>query len=76
LVSHWYVDDVATANTMIHMFGQLREAERLGTASALRLAQRRVVNQAARSGDRLRTHPFFWAPFTRLGDGARAFSAA
>jgi CHAT domain-containing protein len=74
LVSHWYVDDVSTANMMTHMFGQLREAQQLGAASALRLAQLRIIDGAARSGDRLRTHPFFWAPFTLVGDGARAFS--
>lgn len=64
LVSHWTVESEATVKLMELIFGQ-----RTGIgvhpelAPALRDAQLRMLGDASRS------HPFFWAPFTLVGDG-------
>ena len=65
IVSHWSVDSAATRQLMTAMFqsGAATEAE------GLQAAQRRMQGQAALS------HPYFWAPFTVVGDGARAIPA-
>jgi CHAT domain-containing protein/tetratricopeptide (TPR) repeat protein len=61
IVSHWSVDSEATVRLMTDMFksGAASEAEGLQRA------------QAAMQADAHLSHPYYWAPFTVVGDGAR-----
>ena len=61
IVSHWSVDSVATVRLMTGMFssGAPTKAEAL-TASQRALQQNEQFS-----------HPYFWAPFTIVGDGSK-----
>ena len=76
LVSHWQIDDATTATMMTEMFAKLHRSNETNLAAALRSAQMTIFDNAVRSGTRFRTHPFFWAPFTIIGDGAKGFESA
>jgi CHAT domain-containing protein len=70
LVTHWAVEDTATARLMTSAFRIM--TERLsGTAEALRAAQLAMID-----GPGPYSHPIFWAAFSLVGDGERALSAA
>lgn len=62
VVSHWSVDSAATVRLMTGLFSTQSGSE----AEALQRAQ--VVLQQSPDW----SHPYFWAPFTIVGDGARA----
>jgi CHAT domain-containing protein len=62
VVSHWSVDSAATVRLMTGLFSAQAHSE----AEALQQAQ--VVLQRSAEW----SHPYFWAPFTIVGDGARA----
>ncbi|RAK68551.1 CHAT domain-containing protein [Phenylobacterium kunshanense] len=66
IVSHWSVDSVATVRLMTGMFsaGAPSKAESLGEA------QRALIRSEQFS------HPYFWAPFTIVGDGSKPLPAA
>ena len=61
IVSHWAVDSAATERLMTSLFGSPAISE----AQALQKAQAQMQADARTS------HPYFWAPFTIVGDGAR-----
>lgn len=64
LVSHWTVESEATVKLMELTFGHRTGIGKTPElAPALRDAQLRML------GDSRRSHPFFWAPFTLVGDG-------
>ncbi|MBL8773505.1 MAG: CHAT domain-containing protein [Phenylobacterium sp.] len=62
IVSHWSVDSVATVRLMTGMFS----AGAPSSAEALTQSQR-----ALQQNDQF-SHPYFWAPFTIVGDGSKA----
>jgi CHAT domain-containing protein len=62
VVSHWSVDSAATVRLMTGLFSTQSGSE----AEALQQAQ--VALQQSPDW----SHPYFWAPFTIVGDGARA----
>jgi len=62
IVSHWSVDSVATVRLMTGMFSTTATSQ----AGALTKAQ--VALQQSQQW----SHPYFWAPFTIVGDGSRA----
>lgn len=62
VVSHWSVDSAATVRLMTSLFSTPASSE----AEALQGAQRTLQQSPEWS------HPYFWAPFTIVGDGARA----
>ncbi len=62
IVSHWSVDSAATVRLMTGLFSS-------GTATEGEALQHAQV--ALQQNDRY-SHPYFWAPFTIVGDGARA----
>jgi CHAT domain-containing protein len=66
LVSHWQVPSVPTVGLMTGLFERLGAATAGASAEALRQAQ---LALAARPET---AHPFFWAAFTLVGDGAAA----
>ncbi|MBS0335166.1 MAG: CHAT domain-containing protein [Proteobacteria bacterium] len=66
VVSHWSVDSAATVRLMTGLFSSRAGSE----AEALQQAQTVLQKSAEWS------HPFFWAPFTIVGDGARPMPTA
>lgn len=66
IVSHWSVDSAATVRLMTGLFSAPASSE----AEAMQHAQRTLQQSAQWS------HPFFWAPFTIVGDGARPMPTA
>lgn len=62
VVSHWSVDSAATVRLMTGLFSSQGGSE----AEALQKAQAALQQSPDWS------HPYFWAPFTIVGDGARA----
>jgi len=66
IVSHWSVDSAATVRLMTGLFAGQAATE----GEALQRAQ--VVLQQSSDW----SHPYFWAPFTIVGDGARAMPTA
>lgn len=61
VVSHWSVDSEASVKLMTGLF-----ASRAPT-----LAEALQQSQAALQADPNNAHPYFWAPFTLVGDGGR-----
>jgi CHAT domain-containing protein len=69
LASHWYLPDEETAGLMIDTFKNLyNQSDPKGLTIALNLAQRELMN------DQLTSHPFYWAGFSLVGNGARSVS--
>lgn len=62
VVSHWSVDSAATVRLMTGLFSAAAPSE----AEALQRAQVSLQQSSDWS------HPYFWAPFTIVGDGTRA----
>jgi CHAT domain-containing protein len=69
LASHWSLSDKPTADLMIEMFKNLyNQSDPKGLAITLNLAQRELMKNQSTS------HPFYWAGFSLVGDGARSVS--
>jgi CHAT domain-containing protein len=66
IVSHWSVDSAATVRLMTGLFAGQAATE----GEALQRAQLTLQQSSDWS------HPYFWAPFTIVGDGARAMPTA
>lgn len=64
LASHWAVASRPTVQLTTGMFGVWAREPAAGKAEALRRSQLALAGEAATS------HPFFWAPFVLVGDGA------
>jgi CHAT domain-containing protein len=61
VVSNWEVDSGTTERLMIALF----QNKGLSQAGALAQAERLLMNEPRYS------HPYYWAPFTVVGDGSR-----
>jgi len=66
LVSHWSVADSSALAIMVETMRQTTGAASDDKAQALRKAMLKVMNQPGYG------HPFFWAPFSLVGDNRRA----
>jgi CHAT domain-containing protein len=64
LASHWEVPSLATVKLMTDLFRSAGPQLKRGLAQSLRQAQLALVGQASTA------HPFYWAAFTVMGDGA------
>jgi CHAT domain-containing protein len=64
VASHWQVPSTATVKLMTGMFDRVGANRTAGLAEALRQSQLALIAQPATS------HPFNWAAFTLIGDGA------
>ena len=64
LASHWEVPSAATRTLMTELFRRLAQDPNRDAAEALRQAQLSLVGQAGTA------HPFAWAAFALIGDGA------
>jgi hypothetical protein len=65
VVSNWEVDSGTTERLMVAMFNQ-----KGSQAAALAEAERVLMNEPRHS------HPYYWAPFTVVGDGGRPMPGA
>jgi CHAT domain-containing protein len=65
VVSHWSVDSEASVRLMTGIFA----------SGAPTMAEALKVSQAALIADPKQAHPYFWAPFTLVGDGGRPLPA-
>lgn len=70
LISHWQVPSAATAELMSSLFASLGPEMATGSADALRTAQLSMIGKAPTA------HPFFWAAFVVMGDGAATAAPA
>jgi CHAT domain-containing protein len=68
LASHWQVQSRAATALTTGTVGAWARDPALGRAEALRRAQAALAQAADTS------HPFFWAPFSLIGDGGRPAS--
>jgi len=64
VVSHWQVPSAATSALMSSMFSSLSNTPTMTVDAALRAAQIGISKEAGFA------HPFFWAAFVVMGDGA------
>jgi len=64
LVSHWQVPSAATGALMSSMFATLSKTPNMSVDTALRTAQSGLSKTPGFA------HPFFWAAFVLMGDGA------
>jgi CHAT domain-containing protein len=64
LVSHWQVPSAATGALMSSMFATLSKTPNMSVDTALRTAQLGLSKSPGFA------HPFFWAAFVLMGDGA------
>jgi CHAT domain-containing protein len=71
VITHWDTDTNVAAAVIALM---LKDTDKSGPAAALRTYQLRVLEASAK-GDGSVTHPFFWAPFALIGQGAASGSA-
>jgi CHAT domain-containing protein len=67
IVSHWSVDDQATARLMINTLRASARDRKLSHAEALRQSMLTMID-SARSDDE--AHPELWAPFVVVGEPA------
>ena len=66
VVSHWSIESESAARLMTGFFG----------AKAPTMARSLQASQVALQRDPKYAHPYFWAPFTLVGDGDRALPGA
>ncbi|WP_430426090.1 CHAT domain-containing protein [Phenylobacterium sp.] len=66
IVSHWSVDSVATVRLMTGMFSAAAPSK------AESLTRSQVILQQSEQF----SHPYYWAPFTIVGDGSKPLPAA
>jgi CHAT domain-containing protein len=69
IVSHWEVDSASTLALMTGMFTAAKPGESVGEAEALRRSELKLMDSDDHS------HPYYWAAFTVVGDGARPMPA-
>ncbi|MFZ1094466.1 MAG: CHAT domain-containing protein, partial [Xanthobacteraceae bacterium] len=68
VVSHWSVNDQATAQLMIEMFQGASRNPKLSHAEALQQSILRFIESAKSDNE---AHPRFWAPFVVVGEPAK-----
>ena len=65
LVSHWYVDSVATVSVIKGAFAELKGDPKMGRSEALRRSMMVLIEK----GSTAQAHPAVWAPFVIVGEG-------
>ena len=68
IVSHWRVDDTATAQLMSKAFKLHDQRPALSHAEVLQQAMLQMLSDAKTDID---VHPRFWAPFVLVGEPAK-----
>ena len=76
MVTHWSVNDQATALLVAGTLQRLRAGDKLGVAGALRGSELALLDGAGHGLPAGIAHPFYWAPFALVGEGrGRTLSA-
>ena len=68
-VTHWAVNDQVAAFMVADTLRRMKDNSNLGVAGALRDAQLSILADAGKGLPAEIAHPFFWAPFTVIGEG-------
>ncbi len=68
LVTHWSVNDKSTAYLVALTLAKTRAQPGIGLASALALAQRRVLSESS-GATAIEAHPFYWGALAVIGEG-------
>lgn len=77
LVTHWSVNDQATALLVAGTLARFKAGEPLGLAGAFQHTQQSMLADAGKRLPAAIAHPFYWAPFALVGEGrGRTRSAA
>ncbi|MDT7950936.1 MAG: CHAT domain-containing protein, partial [Acetobacteraceae bacterium] len=69
LVTHWSVNDQATALLVAGTLARLRAGDPLGLAGAFQKTQQSMLADAGKQLPAVIAHPFYWAPFALVGEG-------
>ncbi len=69
LVTHWSINDQATALLIAGTLQRLKAGDPRGLAGAFQEAQRSMLADAGRGLPAAIAHPFYWAPFALVGEG-------
>ena len=69
LVTHWSINDQASALLIASTLQRLRAGDPHGLAGAFQSAQLSLLNDAGRALPAAIAHPFYWAPFALVGEG-------
>ncbi len=69
MVTHWSVNDQATAYVVAQTLARLRRGDPNGLAGALQGAELALLAGAGHGMPASLAHPFFWAPFAVVGEG-------
>ena len=75
-VTHWSVNDQVAAYLVVDTLKRMRDNPSLGIAGALRAAQLAMLAEAGKSLPPEIAHPFFWAPFSVIGEGGEGLTAS
>ena len=69
LVTHWSVNDQATALLVAGTLARLQAGDPLGLAGAFQHTQQSILADAGKRLPAAIAHPFYWAPFALVGEG-------
>ncbi len=69
LVTHWSVNDQATALLVAGTLARLQAGDPLGLAGAFQHTQQAMLADAGKRLPAAIAHPFYWAPFALVGEG-------
>jgi CHAT domain-containing protein len=69
LVTHWSINDQASAYLVVDTLRRYAGDSRIGLAEALAATQRGILDEAGKDIPAVLAHPFYWAPFALIGEG-------
>ena len=69
MVTHWSVNDTATALLVAGTLQRLREGGPQGLAGAFQASQKAMLADAGTKLPAAIAHPYYWAPFALVGEG-------
>jgi len=75
LVTHWSINDQATALLIAGTLQRLKAGDAQGLAGAFRQSQQALLADAGTRLPAAIAHPFYWAPFALVGEGRGRTSA-
>ncbi len=76
LVTHWSVNDQASAFLVADTLRRVKAGTDGGLAGSLRGAQLGLLAEAGKGMPAALAHPFFWAPFALIGEGGEPSRSA
>jgi len=69
-VTHWSVNDQTAAYLVADTLRRYHDHPDAGVAVAMRDAQLGMLDSAGKDLNAAVSHPFYWAPFTLIGEGS------